>query len=360
MGLRNVDELRLLKYIYAYMLERVPIEKTGVFWKEHPLADSFSTARTIDMLCRGEGRVTYEYYYSVLNDFSALADGVLLPSDALEQVFRLSQTALPLSSEELLSAVAPFAEDLYLSEDIYYDIYELISPMVSKTLFPGFTCRIVDRRLSLPHRTIFLLMGQNENEYTSFAGIADYMGVMLGLLPVCFSLPEAVSVEAETCCGETFGASGFLFSVKYDGSSLVSKTHLLSKLIDSAEHEPDPLDKVFSRHQKVLDKHKSVLVYRSESGRLTRNGKLVARDTTAYILNMILSFCKLERRCEFENREFMKDPNIVSDPLNSNLVVKLNRAFSAAEKKIPEIKVTRTTRGAFRIDEVSPFDYKLE
>ncbi|MFW6244275.1 MAG: hypothetical protein ACOC36_00165 [Fibrobacterota bacterium] len=406
-----MNKMKFLKYIYAYMLETLDEEKIDLFWEKHPLTESFSVVRTLDFLCKEKGEVSTECYYSVLNDFSALVDSETMPSDVLEQMFRRSQTAIPLSSEELLSAVAPFAEELYLSEDVYRDIYKSVAPIVTRVLFPGFTCELMNQKLSLPNRTVFIFIHAENDELSSFSEIWEFMRVMLRLLPVCFSLPEAVSVEAAayragartfemddlrflgemtfqefcnlfsdvTCqvfpdkivsvyeystregtSKVAFGAPGFLFKVSYDGKSPFSKTHLLSILVDSAEQEPDPLKCVFSRHQQILSRHKSSLVYRKVDGRLMRNGKLVARDSTAYILSRILSSFKLEGRSEFENREFMKDPNVVSDPLNPNLVLKLNRAFDAAKKKIPEVKIVRTTRGAFRINEMSPFDYNVE
>ncbi|MFP4679396.1 MAG: hypothetical protein ACLFQB_02865 [Chitinispirillaceae bacterium] len=406
---KDLKKINLLNFLYTFMLDNLPGEKVVKFWKKIPLAENSSSICLFNMLWKGEGRVSLEYYYSVLDQFCCLFESEnLLPVTSVEQVYRMSDTGIPLSSQELLHSIAPFADRLYLSEDVLRELYMEFAPLVVSRLFPGFLFDFIDYKIRLPFRMAYVWI-YPENDNVRFDAASKYMGELLKLIPVSFSMSPAVTVQtlafrqAECKCSAAengryigqmkindfcdsfeisqrlfsddivsvyensdsavrtaFGAPGYLFKIQYEHNPLVSRKNLLTKLISDSEADSAIPRKIVSKHRRILKQYESLVIFGKKDGRLFRNGKIVARDTTAYILKIILSLLKIEGRREFENREFMRDEKIVSDHLNPNLVVKLNRAFRAAEEKIPELKITKVSRGAFRVDEVLPFEYREE
>ncbi len=339
----------LVKYVYAYMLQNLTDSEIIRFWAKHPL-NSQTVLQTLDSFWKNQATLTAKYIASVMDSFALLVrsqnEGKF--EEVIENIFREYRNGIPLDSEDILELCAPFCEKLYVSEDVYLELYRGFALIAVQSLFPGSNCEFIEAHLSLsePSLTLKVDAGFKVSE-----NMITLIKTLLKQMPLPFGLQAAHQVENVPPLDPE---KGVCFRLYYPAGNM-SKRIILSGLLEHSEKELSLWKILEQKHLALMSRTEVKITFKDN--RIFRNDTLVARDSTAHILKRIMRGCCLENRDEFENREFLRDSFIAPDTANPNLVVRLNRAFNAAREKIPEIRIEKIGRGLFKVEKLAQFDY---
>ncbi|MBD3343822.1 MAG: hypothetical protein GF401_02015 [Chitinivibrionales bacterium] len=137
----------------------------------------------------------------------------------------------------------------------------------------------------------------------------------------------------------------------------------LAGIIDDATSSDDKLwSEAHKKHRALIDEisHKFSVVYHIKDESISVNGKHFIRSVPAKILRKIVRTYKESGRTEFEYREFIRDSNIVYDPVSPNLGVRLQRLIQSLEESYPEFKVTKPQRGKIAFEASVNIEYGEE
>lgn len=123
--------------------------------------------------------------------------------------------------------------------------------------------------------------------------------------------------------------SSIIREVKYPGKSIY---HTIEK-----------------RHYALLKRLQNTfsVKYHTWQNRITINGKHLTSGTQAKILSRIVKLHAQEGRRDFERREFTADRNLVSDPVDTGFVIRLNRIAERLSRVSPQLRIVRNGQGKF-------------
>jgi hypothetical protein len=177
-------------------------------------------------------------------------------------------------------------------------------------------------------------------------GIPDRPVVVVTSDYVCGRRKRAVLRE-----GCAYGAPVSLVKVRYR-THTERPSNPLSKIIRELTDGHSPRWKeAEQRHLSLLEelRGRHVFVYRSAKGTISVDDRHLASKVPAKILRNVLRAHLADGRTRFEHRQFVDDPEIVSDPSNPNFALRLGRLIEILERKLPDVVLERTGRGRFRL-----------
>lgn len=150
--------------------------------------------------------------------------------------------------------------------------------------------------------------------------------------------------------GCAYGAPVYLYSFKYKKGE--KPQDFMSAIIDEATEElSDSWSLVQEIHETLIESLtlKADIVYTVKEESITINGNNITKFTPAKILRkMLLAYLK-NGQTLFDHKEFIRDEQIIYDPLNPNLNVRLQRLIKALSDNFPRISISREIRGKIRL-----------
>jgi hypothetical protein len=113
-----------------------------------------------------------------------------------------------------------------------------------------------------------------------------------------------------------------------------------------------PWNEIEERHKQLLaqTRKKLFIKYSKKDESISVNGEHLIRGIPAIIFNKIITAFIRDGRTIFEQREFMKDDDIIVDPLNPNITVRIQRLEQRLLDRIPDIRISKLDRGKIKLE----------
>ena len=149
-----------------------------------------------------------------------------------------------------------------------------------------------------------------------------------------------------------YGAPVYLYAFRYK-SGVEKPEDFMATIIDEATGDTnDGWTLVQEIHEAMLEKvsFKADIIYFNEEESISVNGKHLIKYVPAKILRKMLTAYLETGQTVFENREFVRDENIIHDPLNPNLNIRLQRLSKALDEDFHRISISREDRGKIRLN----------
>ncbi|MBD3316289.1 MAG: hypothetical protein GF344_10920 [Chitinivibrionales bacterium] len=216
----------------------------------------------------------------------------------------------------------------------------------------------------------FLINGDFHGEEIGFHTFCNRHGIDAGSLgipdwPVILITNDYICRRRKRVvlrAGCTYGAPAALVSVRYLGG-IKTPQNPLSPIIRELVDGPSPQwKKAEQLHYSLLDELSGchVFVYKTNKGSIMVDNRHLASKVPANILRMILRAYISDGRTDFEHRQFIDNPEIVSDPDNPNFALRLGRLIKILERKCPDVELKRTGRGSFALRANRRIEYREE
>lgn len=161
------------------------------------------------------------------------------------------------------------------------------------------------------------------------------------------------------CC---YGAPAYLVRLRYAVSPPVT-IHPLRPLLQGLFRDDDlSRARLNDLHEAYLTEiaHTAKIVFYRKDDSVSIDGQHFIRNVPAKIFRKVIRAYLLEKRTEFENREFKRDPEITLDLVNPNFEGRLNRLMAKLSDDRPDLQIVRHKRGAFSFIPKCAIDYREE
>jgi hypothetical protein len=184
-----------------------------------------------------------------------------------------------------------------------------------------------------------------------------------GLLLKKVSPPDCdvVTIEKDYYCpirkrtilyrGCAYGAPVWIMKVGYDSKANTPKDPLQSLKDELTTEVPSTYALLQPKHDALLSSFSEAVrfTYKTSEQSLFSNDRFVTSGVQAKILREILLAHRDKKQCEFARREFIRNPEFVSDAYNTGFNVRLDRIIECMNKTCPEVKIEKHVRGRFKI-----------
>lgn len=102
------------------------------------------------------------------------------------------------------------------------------------------------------------------------------------------------------------------------------------------------------------------IVFHRQDDSISIDGEHFIRNVPAKIFRKVIRAYLLEKRTEFENREFKRHAEITLDLINPNFEGRLNRLMAKLNSERPDLSIVRHRRGGFLFSPKCAIDYREE
>lgn len=161
------------------------------------------------------------------------------------------------------------------------------------------------------------------------------------------------------CC---YCAPAYLIELKYKARQK-GKDNPLRPLLYSLAREDDlVLAKLNDLNEAFFNElaYTAKIVFYRKDDSISIDGEHFIRNVPAKIFRKVIRAYLLEKRTEFDNREFKRDAEITLDLVNPNFEGRLNRLMAKLSSTRPDLQIVRHQRGSFRFSPKCAIDYREE
>jgi hypothetical protein len=153
------------------------------------------------------------------------------------------------------------------------------------------------------------------------------------------------------CQGCAYGAPVWIMKVGYDSKVNTPKDPLQSLKDELTTEVPSTYALLQLKHDALLSSFSETVrfTYKTSEQSLFSNDRFVTSGVQAKILREILLAHRDKKQCEFARREFIRNPEFVSDAYNTGFNVRLDRIIECMNKTCSEVKIEKHARGRFKI-----------
>lgn len=170
--------------------------------------------------------------------------------------------------------------------------------------------------------------------------------------------PERKRVILHTGCA--YGAPVYLYNLRYI-RGVKKPDEFMSSIIDEAtDNLKSSWAEVHAIHQTMLETvtNEANIIYYNAEESISINGKHLIKFVPAKIFRKMLIAYLSKGQTLFEHREFIRDKEIICDPLNPNLHIRIRRLKDTLNKGFPAISIINEARGRIRFQVGSKISYK--
>jgi hypothetical protein len=218
----------------------------------------------------------------------------------------------------------------------------------------------IDPKLD-PHieKCIFYLGTERYGAVKRFKDFIKENGLLLNKVspPDC----DVVAIEKDYFCpvrkrtilyrGCAYGAPVWIMKVGYDSKANTPKDPLQSLKDELTTEVPSTYALLQPKHDSLISSFSEAVrfTYKTSEETLFSNDRFVTSGVQAKILREILLAHRDKKQCEFARREFIRNPEFVSDAYNTGFNTRLDRIIECMNKTCPEVKIEKHARGRFKI-----------
>ncbi len=169
--------------------------------------------------------------------------------------------------------------------------------------------------------------------------------------------PERKRVVLHAGCA--YSAPIYLYNFRYR-KGVIKPDDFMANIIDEAIGDTvNGWADAQKSHEALLEKiaFKADVVYFKDEESISINGEHVTKFAQAKILRKMFDAYSKNGQTLFELREFKRDENIIYDPLNPNLNIRIKRLMKLMEDSCPAISITRAGRGKIQFNVTCKVSY---
>jgi hypothetical protein len=151
--------------------------------------------------------------------------------------------------------------------------------------------------------------------------------------------------------GCAYGASVWIMEDGYDPKENTPKDPLQALKRELTMDVPSTYALLQPKHEALLSSFSESVrfTYKTSDQSIFANDRFVTSGIQAKILREILLAHRDKNRTEFERREFIQSPELVSDPYNTGFNTRLDRIIECMNKTCPDVKIEKHARGKFKL-----------